>query len=76
MQKLNHTLLASACVALLGAAGLASSANASTTCYGDTNCSLGANPYVFGANDIFGGGSSLIAPYWRQTDDCYGLRLT
>jgi ABC-type phosphate transport system substrate-binding protein len=71
MQKLNHTLLASACVALLGAAGLASSANASTTCYGDTNCSLGANPYTYGANDIFGGGSSLIAPYWRQTSDCY-----
>ncbi|HEX4080444.1 MAG TPA: substrate-binding domain-containing protein [Rhizomicrobium sp.] len=72
MQKLNHILLASACVALLGAAGLASSATAATNCYGDTNCSLGTQPYTFGANDLFGGGSSLIAPYWRQEGDCYG----
>ncbi|HTT83943.1 MAG TPA: substrate-binding domain-containing protein [Rhizomicrobium sp.] len=72
MQKLNRNLLATACLALLGTAGMATGANAGT-CFGDTNCSLGANPYVFGPNDIFAGGSSLIAPYWRQTDDCYGL---
>jgi len=71
MQKLNRNLLATACLALLGTAGTVGGAQAQT-CFGDTNCSLGADPYVFGANDVFGAGSSLIAPYWRQTDDCYG----
>lgn len=72
MHKLHTCLLATACLALVGAAGFAPSASA-TTCYGDTNCSLGANPYTFGTNDVYGGGSSLVAPYWRQTSDCYGL---
>jgi phosphate transport system substrate-binding protein len=71
MNKLHRNLLATACVALLGAAGLATSAQAQT-CNGDANCSLGTQPYTFGANDAFGGGSSLVAPYWRQTADCYG----
>jgi phosphate transport system substrate-binding protein len=71
MNNLHRNLLATACLALLGTAGMVSGAQAQT-CNGDTNCSLGTQPYTFGANDIFGGGSSLIAPYWRQTADCYG----
>jgi ABC-type phosphate transport system substrate-binding protein len=67
MNRLQACLLASACVAL---AGLATNASAAT-CNGDTNCSLGQQPYTFGSNDVFGGGSSLVAPYWRQTSDCY-----
>jgi ABC-type phosphate transport system substrate-binding protein len=72
MNNLHRNLLASACVALLGAVAAVSGAQAATNCFGDTNCSLGANPYSFGSSDIFGGGSSLIAPYWRQTSDCWG----
>ena len=71
MNNLHRNLLATACLALLGVAGTVSGAQASN-CNGMTNCSLGTSPYVFGANDIFGGGSSLIAPYLRQTEDCYG----
>jgi phosphate transport system substrate-binding protein len=70
MLKLHNCLLATACVALVGAAGFAPGAGAAT-CNGDTNCSLGTQPYTFGANDLFAGGSSLIAPYWRQEGDCY-----
>jgi hypothetical protein len=43
MKKLRIYALAAACTALTGAAGLATSANAFTTCNGDTNCSLGAD---------------------------------
>ncbi|HEX3667326.1 MAG TPA: substrate-binding domain-containing protein [Rhizomicrobium sp.] len=71
MNNLHRHLLATACLALLGLAGTVAGAQAQT-CQGDTNCSLGTQSYVFGANDVFGGGSSLIAPYWRQTADCYG----
>jgi phosphate transport system substrate-binding protein len=71
MKRLQTSLLATACLALVGAAGFATSANAYTTCDGDTNCSLGTSPYTFGPSDVFGGGSSLVAPYWRQTSDCY-----
>ena len=70
MGKLHHHLLATACLALVGAAGFAPGAVAAT-CNGDINCSLGSSAYTFGANDVFGGGSSLVAPYWRQTSDCY-----
>jgi phosphate transport system substrate-binding protein len=71
MQRLQHYFLATACLALMGSAGFVASAYAVNNCTGDTNCSLGANPYVFGSTDIFGGGSSLVAPYWRQISDCY-----
>jgi len=67
MNRLQICLLATACIALAGLAGSASAA----TCNGDTNCSLGTQPYSFGNGDAFGGGSSLVAPYWRQTSDCY-----
>lgn len=70
MKRLQASFLASACVALAGVA-FATSANAYQTCQGDTNCSLGTSPYVFGPSDVFGGGSSLVAPYWRQSADCY-----
>ena len=70
MNNLHRHLLATACLALLGVAG-ATGAQAAT-CNGDPNCSLGQQAYTFGANDVFGGGSSLIAPYWRQISDCYG----
>jgi phosphate transport system substrate-binding protein len=70
MKRLQNYFLASACVALAGL-GFASNANAFQTCNGDTNCSLGMSPYTFGPSDVFGGGSSLIAPYWRQSADCY-----
>ena len=70
MNNLHRHLLATACLALLGMAS-ATGAQAAT-CNGDPNCSLGQQAYTFGANDVFGGGSSLIAPYWRQTSDCYG----
>lgn len=43
----------------------------SATCYGRPNCSLGAEPYTFGSDDVFGGGSSGGAPWWRQVSDCY-----
>jgi ABC-type phosphate transport system substrate-binding protein len=72
MLKLHHYLLASASLALVGYAGLASQADAAATCAGKTNCSLGAKAYTFGANDIFGGGSTLIGPYWNQMANCYG----
>jgi ABC-type phosphate transport system substrate-binding protein len=71
MLKLHHYLLASASLALVGYAGLASEA-AAATCAGKPNCSLGAKAYTFGANDIFGGGSTLIGPYWNQMANCYG----
>ncbi len=71
MNKFHRHLLTTACLALLGTAGLVSGAQAQT-CNGDPNCSLGTQPYTFGPNDVFGGGSSLIAPYWRQVSDCYG----
>ena len=71
MNNLHRHLLATACLALLGVAGTVTGAQAAT-CNGDTNCSLGTQPYTYGPNDIFGGGSSLIAPYWRQVSDCYG----
>jgi ABC-type phosphate transport system substrate-binding protein len=71
MLKLHHYLLASASLALVGYAGLASQADAQT-CHGKPNCSLGAKAYTFGANDIFGGGSTLIGPYWNQMANCYG----
>jgi ABC-type phosphate transport system substrate-binding protein len=61
-----------ACAAIVGSFSFAPSAEAATTCFGDTNCSLGASPYTFGANDVYGGGSSLLAPYARQFADCYG----
>ena len=70
MKQLQTSLLGSACVALAGLV-FASAANAYPTCNGDTNCSLGTQPYTFGSHDVFGGGSSLVAPYWRQTSDCY-----
>jgi len=69
MLKLHHYLLATASLALVGFAGT-QPADA-TTCNGKTNCSLGTKAYTFGANDIFGGGSTLIGPYWRQMADCY-----
>ncbi|HEY3639072.1 MAG TPA: substrate-binding domain-containing protein [Rhizomicrobium sp.] len=72
MNNFHRHLLATACLAVLGTAGMVSGANAATTCNGDTNCSLGTQPYAFGANDIYGAGSSLLAPYWRQISDCYG----
>ncbi len=67
MLKLHHYFLATTCLALVGAVAPADAA----TCNGDTNCSLGTQAYVFGSSDVFGGGSSLVAPYWRQTSDCY-----
>jgi phosphate transport system substrate-binding protein len=70
MLKLHHYFLATACLTLASLAGFAPGALAAT-CNGDTNCSLGTAPYVFGATDVYGGGSSLIAPYWRQEADCY-----
>jgi len=69
MLKLHQYLLASASLALAGFANVPQ-ADAST-CHGDPNCSLGAKAYHFKANDIFGGGSTLIGPYWRQMSDCY-----
>jgi ABC-type phosphate transport system substrate-binding protein len=51
---------------------MVSGARADQTCNGYPNCSLGTNAYTFGPSDVFGGGSSLIAPYWRQWSDCYG----
>src|SRR5215469_10746694 len=72
MQKLQHYFMATACLALLGAAGFAPSAEAAVTCNGSgPNCSLGTQVYVFGADDVYGAGSSLVAPYWRQSNDCY-----
>ncbi|HEY2446619.1 MAG TPA: substrate-binding domain-containing protein [Rhizomicrobium sp.] len=68
MLKLHHALLATACLALAGVASFAPGANAAT-CAGQKNCNAG--PYTFGSKDVFGGGSSLVAPYWRQTDDCF-----
>ena len=70
MRKLHTYMLATAC-AVFGAATMSTSASA-VTCNGDPNCSLGLSPYTFGASDVFGGGSSLVAPYWRQASDCYG----
>lgn len=70
MKRLQSSFLASACIALAGLT-FAPSASAFTTCQGDTNCSLGQSPYTFGSSDVFGGGSSLVAPYWRQASDCY-----
>lgn len=60
-------------IAFIAAASIASTfggAN-SVTCYGQPNCSLGTEPYTFGPNDVFGGGSSGGAPWWRQVGDCY-----
>jgi ABC-type phosphate transport system substrate-binding protein len=71
MLKLQHYLLASASLALVGYAGLASQADAAN-CHGKPNCSLGASAYTFAAKDIFGGGSTLIGPYWNQMANCYG----
>jgi phosphate transport system substrate-binding protein len=71
MFKSHHYLLATACVALMGAAAYAPSASAAGNCAGQTNCNGG--PYKFGKNDVYGGGSSLVSPYWRQTADCEGL---
>lgn len=70
MKRLQTSLIASACAALAALAA-APSANAYQTCQGDTNCSLGQSPYTFGPSDVFGAGSSLVAPYWRQASDCY-----
>jgi len=70
MTKLRIYGIALACTALATMTGLVSNANAAT-CQGDTNCSLGQSPYTFGPSDVFGGGSSLVAPYWRQVSDCY-----
>lgn len=70
MKRIQTYFLASACAALAGLA-FAPSAGAYQTCNGDTNCSLGTSPYTFGPSDVMGGGSSLVAPYWRQTSDCY-----
>ncbi len=70
MLKLHYHLLATACLALVGAACLAPGAEAKT-CNGMKNCSLGTKPYKFYSADVFGGGSTLIAPYWRQAADCY-----
>src|SRR5215469_6163193 len=70
MKRLQSCFLASTCVAL-AALAFAPSANAFTTCQGDTNCSLGQSPYTFGPSDVYGAGSSLVAPYWRQVSDCY-----
>ncbi|HEY1614388.1 MAG TPA: substrate-binding domain-containing protein [Rhizomicrobium sp.] len=69
MLKLQHYLLASACLAVVGAASFALPAQAASNCSGMTNCDGG--PYTFGKKDTFGAGSSLVAPYWRQTDDCF-----
>ncbi|HLY06407.1 MAG TPA: substrate-binding domain-containing protein [Rhizomicrobium sp.] len=72
MKRLQTCLLASTCVALAALAfAPGADAKGPKTCFGATNCSLGANAYAFGNNDVFGGGSSLVAPYWRQTSDCY-----
>ncbi len=77
MLKLHHSLLATACLALVGAAGFAPSASAAggATCgtLHLVNCTNGTgNPaYVFQSPDIYGGGSSLISPYWREMSDCY-----
>src|SRR5579862_436755 len=72
MKRLQTCLLASTCVALAALAfAPGADAKGPKTCFGATNCSLGANAYAFGNNDAFGGGSSLVAPYWRQTSDCY-----
>jgi ABC-type phosphate transport system substrate-binding protein len=58
MTKLKTRILMSACVAVAGSAMLSSEA-------------LAANkPAV--ANQIYGAGSSLVAPYWVQTGNCYG----
>ncbi len=74
MLKLHHHLLASASLALVGFAGVQQSD--ATTCNGSTNCFGSAGPgsgsYTFGSADIYGAGSTLIAPYWRQMSDCYG----
>lgn len=69
MLKLHHYFLATACLTLASVAGFAPDAVAASNCAGQKNCDGG--PYVFGRKDVFGGGSSLVAPYWRQTDDCY-----
>ncbi|HEX3430742.1 MAG TPA: substrate-binding domain-containing protein [Rhizomicrobium sp.] len=70
MKRLQTYFLATACAALTGVA-FAPSADAYKTCNGSTNCSLGTKAYTFGNNDVYGGGSSLVAPYWRQMSDCY-----
>jgi len=57
MLKLKHRIMATACVAIAGAAGFAPGAIAQT----------------YNPGDIFGGGASLPAPYLRQTFDCYGI---
>lgn len=71
MQKLHRALLASACLALAAAAGFAPPAQAQSNCSGQANGNCGGGPYTFGKYDVFGAGSSLVAPYWRQTQDCY-----
>ncbi len=70
MLKLHHYFLATACLTLASVTGFAPGALAATNCSGQKNCNGG--PYTFNlTKDAFGGGSSLVAPYWRQTDDCY-----
>ncbi len=58
MTKLKTRILMTACVALAGSAALSSGALAA------------AKPAV--PNSIYGAGSSLVAPYWVQTGNCYG----
>jgi len=66
-----HSLLATVCLAALCIAGTHEHAHGAT-CYGDPNCSLGTEPYTGGGtNQIYGGGSSVGAVYWRQISDCY-----
>ena len=66
----SNRLLTIAFLAALSVAGTFGAANGAT-CHGQPNCSLGTEPYTFGANDVFGGGSSGGAPWWRQISDCY-----
>jgi ABC-type phosphate transport system substrate-binding protein len=58
MTKLKTRILMSACVALAGSAMLSSEALAA------------GKPTA--ATTIYGAGSSLVAPYWNQTGNCYG----
>jgi phosphate transport system substrate-binding protein len=61
MTKLKTQILMTACIALSGAAMLSSDA-------------LAAGKPV-ASNQIYGAGSSLVAPYWVQTGNCFGATV-